>query len=206
MLSFYPFFNSNFLKNSVIFFKKPFFLKKNLYFYGDFFLYIFSSKNELVAGFFFLKNFFSFFKFYSINSNKFLILDYNFYYTNMFNSLIYKSVDLLKYNYFFKFNFKLLKYQHFLFMFNSIFKKLNINMLIILDYQCFYLYFQYFNFFNVLLFSFIYDTKFSNQLDFFYVTNKNLQNIEKIFFLSKILQIYNFYTKAKFFNSYSNFI
>lgn len=114
----------------------------------------------------------------------------------MFNNLLFSNFELLKYNNFFKFNLKLLKYQHFFFLFNSFLKKFNINMVIVLDYKNYYLYFQFFNLMGLSLFSFVNNYNFIKYLDYYHITN-SFFNLEKIFFLSKILQIYNFYCLKK---------
>ena len=188
--------NFNFLKyslitNSVNLFNKSFFSKKKYYHYYDYFYYLIKIKNINQKTYFLnFKNFFNFFQFFLNNNNKFIILDSNLQYINFINSLLFSTLDLIKYNNFFKFNLKFLKYQHFFFLFNSFLKKLNINFVIILDYKCYYLYIQYFNFLNLPVFSFVDSINFSKNLDYYYLFSPVFYNLEKIFFLSKVLQIY----------------
>jgi len=180
-------FNSGFYKNN-------FFLKKKSYFYFDYFFYLISIKNNYnYISFLNLKNFFNFFENYLNNFNKFIILDYNQYYTTFFNNLLFSNIDLIKYNNFFKFNLKLLKFQHFYYLFNFFLKKFNINMIVVLDYKTYHLYFPYFNNLGVCLFSFLNLPQKFTYLDYFYFSNFNYIGLEKIFFLSKLLQLYNFY-------------
>ena len=122
----------------------------------------------------------------------------------MFNNLLFSNIDLLKYNDFFKLNLNLLKYQHFFFLFNVFLKKFNINVFVILDYKRYHLYFQYFNNIGVSIFSFVNRINFINYLDFYYLSNFNFVHLEKIFFLSKIMQCYN-YTYYNKTNKFLNF-
>lgn len=169
--------------------------------YSDYFYYLTSIKKEFSPlSLCSLKNFFNFFKFFSYEKNKFIVLDYNQFYNNMFNNLLFSNSDLIKYNYFFKLNLKLLKYQHFSFAFNKVLQKLNINMVVVLDYSYYYLYFQYFNFLSVVIFSFVNNPILVSNLDFYYFYKKNYFFLEKIIFVSKVLQIWNYNNNLKIVN------
>lgn len=66
-------------------------------------------------------------------------------------------------------------------------------MFLILDYKHYYTYLPYFNNIGLIVFSFINRLNCVIYLDFYYLFNFDLLQLEKIFFLSKILQLYNFY-------------
>lgn len=182
----------NYLKKMMFFKNSNNLKKKYKYHYYNFISYTLEIKNNNII--LSLRNFQIFFTFFSLftqSKYKFLILDHTQYYFNLFNALTFQIPILLHYNNFFKFPLSKSKDYKIAFYFYLFFKKLNINMLIILDFDFYCSFLPYFNLFNLFLFSFVNNSKFITYLDFFFIYKKNFFLLEKILFLSKILEISN---------------
>lgn len=181
--------STNFVKS----YKNFYFLskQKNYIYYDYFFFLINYSFDNFKFYYLILKNFFNFFNSLLFFKKNYIVLDSDFNYSSMFLSHLFNNYDLVKYNYFFKFNLKKLKYQHFFFLYKNFLEKFNVNLILFVDYNHFYMYVPYFNIMGVSTFSFINIFSKNVLLDYFFFSNKKLFFLEKIIFFSKILKLSN---------------
>jgi hypothetical protein len=192
-------------------FSKPcLFLNKKKYLYYDYFFFLinYDLYNYTLSFLIFknFKNFVSFFYNLNLSSKKFLVFDYNYQFSFFFKNLIFSDFVLIKYNNFFKFNFNKLKNQSFFFFFKKFIDLNSIELIILLDYELFYLYSSLFNLLNISTFAFVKSNYVNLYLDFFLIKSSSMYFLQKIVFFSNLYKIYLLSVNYRSLILYSQFL